>query len=301
MKNKIIVFGGSGFLGEYFCKNMLKNNQNLLTIFDIKKPNFSHKNLKFIKGNILSKELVAKAVKDKKYIFHLAGWSDLESSNDNMENVISQNVLGTINILNSCKKINIKKFIFSSSLYVFSRFGGFYKTSKQISEILIKDFCVHNKINYHILRFGSIYGPGAKKGNAIFDLVHQALKNKRINYWGDGNETRQYIHARDTAKICDYILSNKKLNNFITLSGQETIRIHDLLMIIKEIINNKLDIKCKLDKRSFSHYKNTPFTFDSEDSFEPNIGRKLIFDEYTELSEGIYEVIRHESKKYNPI
>ena len=37
MKNKIIVFGGSGFLGEYFCKNMLKNNQNLLTIFDIKK------------------------------------------------------------------------------------------------------------------------------------------------------------------------------------------------------------------------------------------------------------------------
>ena len=204
--------------------------------------------IKFIKGNILSKELVAKAVKDKKYIFHLAGWSDLESSNDNMENVISQNVLGTINILNSCKKINIKKFIFSSSLYVFSRFGGFYKTSKQISEILIKDFCVHNKINYHILRFGSIYGPGAKKGNAIFDLVHQALKNKRINYWGDGNETRQYIHARDTAKICDYILSNKKLNNFITLSGQETIRIHDLLMIIKEIINNKLDIKCKLDK-----------------------------------------------------
>ena len=67
-------------------------------------------------------------------------------------------------------------------------------------------------------------------------------------------------------------------------------------MIIKEIINNKLDIKCKLDKRSFSHYKNTPFTFDSEDSFEPNIGRKLIFDEYTELSEGIYEVIRHKVK-----
>ena len=82
-------------------------------------------------------------------------------------------------------------------------------------------------------------------------MVHQALKNKRINYWGDGNETRQYIHARDTAKICDYILSNKKLNNFITLSGQETIRIHDLLMIIKEIINNKLDIKCKLDKEVF--------------------------------------------------
>ena len=301
MKNKIIVFGGSGFLGEYFCKNMLKNKNNLLTVFDINKPNFFDKNLNYIKGNILSKGSIKKAIKGHNYVFHLAGWSDLESSNTNMEKVISENVQGTMNILENCKKIKIKKFIFSSSLYVFSKYGGFYKTSKQISEVLIKDFCNYNKINYHILRFGSIYGPGAKKGNAIFDLVNQALKNKKINYWGSGNETRQYIHARDTAKICEYVLSNKKINNFITLSGQETVRMHDLLMIIKEIMDNKLDIKCKLDKRSFSHYKNTPFTFDENDSFIPNIGRKLIFDEYTELSEGIYEVIRHESKKYNSI
>ena len=75
----------------------------------------------------------------------------------------------------------------------------------------------------------------------------------------------------------------------------------DLLMIIKEILNNKLIIKCKIDKRSFSHYKNTPFTFDKNDSFIPEIGRKLIFDEYTELSEGIYEVIRHESKKHKTL
>jgi len=175
MKNRIIIFGGSGFLGKYFCKNMLSNNSNQLIIFDKTKPDFTHKNLKFIKGDILNKQSVFKAIKGSTHVFHLAGWSDLETSNTNLEKVISQNVQGTLNILESLKHNRIKKFIYSSSLYVFSKYGGFYKTSKQMSEILIKDICEYNKINYHILRFGSIYGPGAKKGNAIYDLVNQAL------------------------------------------------------------------------------------------------------------------------------
>jgi len=94
-------------------------------------------------------------------------------------------------------------------------------------------------------------------------------------------------------------MSKKKLDRFITLSGQESIRMKDLLLIIKEIMNNKLSIKCKLNKRSFSHYKNTPFTFDPNDSFIPNIGSKIIFKNYIEISEGIYDLIRYEAKKKN--
>ena len=62
-------------------------------------------------------------------------------------------------------------------------------------------------------------------------------------------------------------------------------------------MNNKLSIKCKLNKRSFSHYKNTPFTFDLNDSFIPNIGSKIIFKNYIELNEGIYDLIRYEAQK----
>ena len=294
MVNNIIIFGGSGFLGKYFCENLLQSSKNIVTIFDIFPPKVNHKNLKYICGNILSKKDVNDALKNQHYVFHLAGWSDLETSNNNFQDVINKNVIGTMNILECCKTKSLKKFIYSSSLYVFSSYGGFYKTSKQICEIMIKDYCNFNNIKFHILRFGSIYGPGAKNGNAIYDLIHQAIKSKKINYWGDGTESRYYIHARDTAKICEMILSKKKLNNYLTISGHESIGINDLLQIIKEIFKNEIKINSKLNPRSFSHYKKTPFTFEQDDSFIPNIGEKIIFEKYTDLSEGIYETILYE-------
>ena len=47
------------------------------------------------------------------------------------------------------------------------------------------------------MRFGSIYGPGARKGNAIYDILNMAVIKKRISYWGTGNERREYIHVDD--------------------------------------------------------------------------------------------------------
>jgi UDP-glucose 4-epimerase len=300
MKKKILFFGGSGFLGTYFCKNLLENNK--VTIFDIKKPNFTHKNLKFIVGDILNESSVEKAIKKYDIVFHFAGWSDLETSIKNRDRTMELNILGTMNILKYCAQNKIKKFVYASTLYVFSRFGGSYKTSKQICELLINDYFKNTNVNYNILRFGSLYGPSAPKGNAIHDLVNMAIKKKEITYWGSGEETRQYIHARDAAKICENILSNAKLPTYLTLSGQESIRVKDLLIVINEIFKNKLKIKYNINKlKSSSHYKNTPFNFDKTDIFTPNTGQKILFDSYTELAEGIYEVIKYESKKSTKI
>ena len=113
--------------------------------------------------------------------------------------------MGNSTILEVCKKKNIARYIYASSLYVFSKYGGFYKATKQSCELLIQEYNKNYKIPFTIIRFGSLYGPGAGRGNAIYDLISMAYKNRSINYWGQGNEIRQYIHARDAAKICEQI------------------------------------------------------------------------------------------------
>ena len=61
MNNKIIIFGGSGFLGKYFSKQLLDLNYEI-TIFDLNKPDFGKSNLKYVKGNILNYESVLKNI-----------------------------------------------------------------------------------------------------------------------------------------------------------------------------------------------------------------------------------------------
>lgn len=288
MKNKILFFGGSGFVGTYFVKELLELGYNV-TIYDIKKPKISHKKLRYINGTILDNTKVLNSVKKNSVVFNFAGWADLETANDNPKEAIKQNILGNTIILKACLKKKIKKFIFASSLYVFSKYGGIYRETKQQCEILIKQYNKKFGLNYTILRFGSIYGPGAEKGNAIFDLLNMAIRKNNITYWGKGDEIRQYIHARDAAKICEKILLDKYKNRPILLTGLEDIRMTDLLNMINEMFNRKIKIKFKYNKRSISHYRNTPFSINKRLFYIPDLGEKIIFESYTDIGQGIYE------------
>tara|TARA_Y100000590_G_scaffold452189_1_gene594858 strand:+ start:6145 stop:7026 length:882 start_codon:yes stop_codon:yes gene_type:complete len=284
MKKTILFFGGSGFIGTYFVKKLLSLGHKV-KVFDLKKPLIYHKNLSYIKGNILDKKKISKIIKKDYFVFNFAGWADLESAINNPREVIRQNVLGNSAIMDICKKKRVKRFIYASSIYVFSKYGGVYKDSKQQCEILIKK----SGLNYTILRFGSIYGPGAKKGNAIYDLLNMAINKKKIIYWGKGDEVRQYIHARDAAKVCENIFSEKFKNKSILLTGLEDIRLNDLLNMINEIFNKKIKILYKYNKKSISHYKNTPFSIEKKQKYIPDISEKLVFESYTDIGQGIYE------------
>ena len=80
MKNKkILVFGSSGFLGNHLVKSLIKQNE--VIEFDIIPPKEKHKNTTFIRGSILDKTLVSKAMKDVDIVYHFAAMTDLDTVN----------------------------------------------------------------------------------------------------------------------------------------------------------------------------------------------------------------------------
>ncbi len=288
MSKEIIFFGGSGFVGSYFVRKLLYNKYKV-NIYDLNKPNFKHKNLKYIKGNILDENKVFKTIKKNSYVFNFAGWSDLETASTQEQEVKKLNLDANNKILKICKKKNVKRFVYASTLYVFSKYGGIYKESKKKAEKLIEA----SKVPYTNLRFGSLYGIGSKPGNAIFDILQMAIKKKKITYWGRGDEVRQYIHARDAAKVCDQIFFEKFKNKSLLITGLEDIRMRDLLNTVKEMFDNKIEIEFDYNKRTDAHYKNTPFTIDGKDKEKPIIGEKLLFESYTDIGQGIYELANY--------
>lgn len=238
---KIVVFGGSGFLGKYLCIELINAKYKVVN-FDIKSFKLSSKNYKFFKGNILNKKKIYTAIKNAHIVVNLAGISDLEICKKNPILSAKMNIIGNLNILDACVKNRIKNFLYASSLYSFSDQGSFYKCTKLSAEVYIKEFSKTHGLKYLILRFGSIYGEGAGGDNGINRILLSIIKKNKIIYNGFKNAERSYMHASDVSKSTIQILKKKFDNSTFVLKGKKTIKIKDLLQMLKKRLGLKYKI-----------------------------------------------------------
>jgi UDP-glucose 4-epimerase len=279
----VIVFGGSGFLGSHTA-DALTESGHKVTIFDIKKSQYLKKNQKMIIGNILDKKTVKKALVGQDVIYNFAGMADIDIANYKPLETIEKNVLGNTIILDSCDKDKIKRFVFASTIYVYSNSGSFYRSSKQACELIIENYNEAFNIPYTILRYGSLYGPRAKKNNWIHKILSQALTEGKITRHGDGEEIREYIHAKDAAKLSVKILDKKYENQNVMITGHHPMKIKDLHCMVKEILGNKIELEFLKDV-SDTHYEITPY------SYHPRVAKKIVSDEFHDIGQGIIECL----------
>ena len=140
MIKKVVLFGGSGFLGSAFCDYLSELNKYKVIILDIKKKKNLKRNQKFILGSTLNINKLKKAIKGSKYVFNFAALADLDISRDKPLETANVNIIGTVNSLIVSRDFNIKKFIHASSIYANSEQGGFYGASKKASEDYVERF-----------------------------------------------------------------------------------------------------------------------------------------------------------------
>ena len=257
MENKkILILGSSGFLGSHLVKFLLKNNE--VVQFDMNPPPQKIADSEFIKGSILDKTLVTSAMKDVDIVYHFAAMTDIDIVNESPAQAIEVNIAGTSNVLEACVQEKIERFIFSSSVYVYSEFGGVYKSTKQACELLIEDYNEMHDLGYTILQLGSVYGPGAKQINLISRLINEALSLKEIHHYGTGEEVRQYIYVKDVVQAAATSIDNNYKNKKIILLGNERITISELMD--KIIFHTDSNIqKVFHDDHYGIHYKLSPF------------------------------------------
>lgn len=281
---KVVVFGGAGFLGSYVADALTKKGYDVI-IFDIHESQFINEKQKMIVGDILNLEEVSKAVQDCQYVYHFAGLADINEAKVKPIETITSNVLGTTNILEACRINNVNRFIFASTIYVYSELGSFYRSSKQACELIIENYFDEYDLNYTILRYGSLYGRRANQFNFIRNAVTQALLNNKIDRKGDGEEVRDYIHVKDAAKASVEILTSEFVNSHIMIKGLRTIKVNELLLMINEIMGNNIKINYSKKAHYEGHYKLTPY------SFRPRVAEKYLLNTYHDLGQGLLDTI----------
>src|SRR3989338_2313800 len=124
---KAIVFGGSGFVGSHVADALLTAGHEV-TIFDLRPSRYLQDKQKFIQGDILDYEAVQKAVAGQQVLYNFAGLADFNEA--------------------AARSAQVKRFVFASSIYVYSESGGFYRASKQACELYVEEFQRRYSLDY---------------------------------------------------------------------------------------------------------------------------------------------------------
>jgi UDP-glucose 4-epimerase len=290
---KVAIFGGSGFLGSHTADALTKEGHEVI-VFDIKASPYLNTNQRMVVDDILDQQKVESVIKECEYVYNFAGIADIDEASQRPLESVKYNILGNTIILEACRKYKIRRFIFASSLYVYSKAGSIYRSTKQSCELLIENYKELYNLPYTILRYGSLYGPRADERNSIYAIVKQSLSSGKIVREGDGEEIREYIHVYDAAKIGVDILSDEFVNQCVIITGNQQLKVKDLLIMIKEMLDNKIDIQYVNTKMSL-HYEITPYTF------APRIARRIMGKTYLDLGQGILKTIQDIYKELNPL
>ena len=256
---KVLVIGGSGFLGSHIADYFSKMNYSVI-IFDNKKSKWLKKNQKMIVANLNNLKKLNNAIKSTEIVYHLAAMSDIGECMKEPIKSAKVNILSTINILNLCVKHKIKRFIFASSIYINSDQGGFYKITKLASERYIEEYQKRYNLNYSILRFGTVYGSRADKRNNLSKIIDLGLRSKKLKYSGKSVAERKYINVIDAAKASISILSKKYQNKNILITEKKSIKITRIMSLISKKL--KINKKIKYENiTQLGHYNKNPYTY----------------------------------------
>ena len=133
-KNSIItVIGGSGFLGSHVADQLSEAGCSV-RIYDKVESPWKRTDQEMIIGDLLDSDLLNKAIAGSDAVYNFAALADLEQASKQPIETVQINILGNTLALEACRLHGVKRFICASTVYVYSREGGFYRCSKQAAE-----------------------------------------------------------------------------------------------------------------------------------------------------------------------
>jgi UDP-glucose 4-epimerase len=214
---KILVTGGAGFIGSNLALRLL-NEGHSVTVLDNLQSGYrinldALPGVRFLEGDVRDQDLLVHAAEGAKVIFHLAASVGNKRSIDMPLDDAQTNILGTLNVLETARKLAISRVVFSSSAGIFGELKTLpiredhpaepdspYGASKLGAEKAGLAYAKLYGMEFVALRYFNVYGPHQRLdpyGNVIPIFVFRMLRGEPLTIFGDGEQTRDFVNVRD--------------------------------------------------------------------------------------------------------
>ncbi|WP_217587610.1 NAD-dependent epimerase/dehydratase family protein [Lentibacillus saliphilus] len=243
----VIVTGGAGFIGSIVCDELINEGYKPIVVDKTAMTTYDH----HYRLDICDPGLKAVFIKHRpKYVIHLAAQVDVQQSIQDPLNDAQMNVMGLLNVLESCRLAGVEKIVFASSAAVYGAPKtekmaedhpiqplSPYGVTKYTGELYLQTFASLHGLPYTILRFANVYGvrePHDETG-VVAAFMNQFLRGERPIIYGDGEQTRDFVYVRDVARAS--VLSLKKAENTIlNVSTAEPVKVNELYTYLAELL-----------------------------------------------------------------
>ena len=253
---KSIVTGGAGFIGSHLAEFLIDLGLEVVVVDNLsigRLENINHllENSKFtfLKADITEFNAIEIVFKDADWVFHLAAMADIVPSIENPTEYYKSNVNGTFNVLQACRKYDIKKIIYTASSSCYGIPDEYptkelaeirpqypYALTKNMGEQLVMHWCQLYNLPAISLRFFNVYGPRARTSGtygAVFGVfLAQKIANKPYTIVGDGNQTRDFTFVSDIVNAIIAAASSSVSGEIINIGSNDTYSINRLVELL---------------------------------------------------------------------
>lgn len=255
---KVLVTGGAGFIGRWVVKKLLEDKHEVWVLDDLsngRRENLNefagHNGLKgFQIGDIKDREVLAGLFGNRFDIcYHLAASINVQDSIDDPRTTFNNDVVGTFNVLEECRK-NGTKMVFMSTCMVYDRAmnaegidekwptkpASPYAGSKIAGENMVLSYYYAYELPTVVIRPFNTYGPFQKssgEGGVVAIFIKRHLEGETLNIYGDGTQTRDLLYVEDCARFVVEAGYSDKVNGEIVNAGLgRDISVNELAMLI---------------------------------------------------------------------
>lgn len=254
---KIIITGGSGFLGRHLCRALTAAGHTIKNIDLVNNPEFPT-----VIADVRDKDRMLAEIVDADLVFHLASLIEAGESVKEPFKFIDYNLNGTLSVMEAMRINNIKNFIFSSSAAIYGEPIRVpikeddrtipinpYGMTKLAMEGLLSSYVSSFGFTGVALRYFNLYGPEEHhqpETHAIPRFIDQIINEKEVTVWGDGQHQRDYVYISDIVeahlKAIELTQAQPNQYHYLNLSTQQPASVIGVIAQLEKLIGKKAKI-----------------------------------------------------------
>lgn len=253
MAKKILITGGSGFVGRFLINELLKDKTNTILALYNSSPGPSLEeaaaNLNWVKADIVKDDLTP-LVSGVDIVYHLAGYSSVSSNSSEVDLLNAVNVTGTRRVAEASTSAQVKHLIFVSSVaacevssdLVIDEINGYPVTEYGLSKKRAEELLIEGSINSYeltILRPTSLFGENHE--GSVLELVKK-IQERRFLIFGSGESTTNFLYIRDFIDLLLLVKDDRRAYGQVFIASDTPVHLSTLVKYILDALGSDLRI-----------------------------------------------------------